>query len=59
MVTENSMYVEIDIRLEFMKLKFIDSFFLGLHIELGDCRSYHYDMIFLRNLFASRQEISK
>jgi hypothetical protein len=31
---------------------------LGLHIELGDCRSYHYDMIFLRDLFADRQEAS-
>jgi len=37
---------------------FINLFFLGLHIELGDCRSYHHDMIFLRDLFASRQEIS-
>ena len=32
--------------------------FLGLHIELGDCRSYHYDMMFLRDLFGLRQEIS-
>ena len=31
---------------------------LGLHIELGDCRSYNYDMIFLRDLFGMRQELS-
>ncbi|CAF4665983.1 unnamed protein product, partial [Rotaria sp. Silwood1] len=30
----------------------------GLHIELGDCRSYHYDMIYLRDVFDLRQENS-
>ncbi|CAF2079131.1 unnamed protein product [Rotaria magnacalcarata] len=29
-----------------------------LHIELGDCRSYYHDMIALRDLFGSRQEIA-
>ncbi|CAF1583946.1 unnamed protein product [Rotaria sp. Silwood1] len=29
-----------------------------LHIELGDCRSYHYDMIYLRDVFDLRQENS-
>jgi hypothetical protein len=32
--------------------------FSGLHVELGDCRSYHHDMIFLRDLFGVRQEVS-
>ncbi|CAF1572064.1 unnamed protein product [Adineta steineri] len=27
-----------------------------LHIELGDCTLYHYDMLFLRDLFGYRQE---
>ena len=31
---------------------------LGLHIELGDCRSYHYDMTFLRDLYGLRQDSS-
>lgn len=30
-------------------------FFLGLHIELGDCRSYYHDMVFLRDLFGFRE----
>ncbi|CAF0925920.1 unnamed protein product [Rotaria sordida] len=29
-----------------------------LHIELGDCKLYHYDMIFLRDFFDSRKENS-
>lgn len=40
------------------RLRKVEIFFLGLHIELGDCRSYHFDMIFLRDLFGSRQEMS-
>jgi len=37
---------------------FVYCSFLGLHIELGDCRAYHYDLIFLRDLFALRNEIA-
>ncbi|CAF3720280.1 unnamed protein product [Rotaria sp. Silwood1] len=36
----------------------IPALILGLHIELGDCRSYHYDMIYLRDVFDLRQENS-
>lgn len=35
-----------------------DFYFLGLHIELGDCTSYYHDMIILRDIFNSRQEYS-
>ncbi|UJR31557.1 hypothetical protein I4U23_019044 [Adineta vaga] len=28
-----------------------------LHIELGDCRLYHYDLLFLRDLYRHRQDV--
>lgn len=41
-----------------MNTLFVISLLVGLHIELGDCHSYYHDMIFLRDLFNARQEIS-
>ena len=58
MVNGNSLFVTFLEKFLFPLISFDFSLDLGLRIALGDCQTYHHDLIFLRDVFSVRLELS-